>query len=414
MDTRAPSSERSARALAASAFISNLGDGLQFSALPLVAYLISRDPLITASVAAARVLPVVLMALPIAAWVERYRPSATMSVSLAVRAVAALLLVLLIATNGLSFVPLLLLAGVLGIADAAFDTTAGAAVVDAVPEERRPYYNSILSFSATFGVGLVGPVVGAVLFSLSPVIPFVANAVMLIASSVILALGYTGGRGITADSGSGRGFWGRILEAVKIAWSIPRLRTILILTAAWNLFGWIPEGVLVIFVREDLNESNFVYSLLLVASAAGSLLGAAVSSRISKERSQRFVLLIGTPLYGLLFIPAAFIHSWITLSVLFVIQGLPLMAWSVASATARQSLIPREALVRVNGLFYLMAVGLAPIGLMLGPLVATLSSVRATFLVAGVLLLLTSLVASWLASKAGAPSSVPTNPITAD
>lgn len=379
------------RFLIVSAAVSNIGDGIQFSALPLLAYSISEDPLFTASVATARVLPVVVFALPVSAWLERFPPTLVMQTSLGIRAIGATALSVLIATHSVPILVLLLLTAVLGICDAAFDTTSSAAVVDVVVEESRHKYNGALSFIQTFGVGLLGPLLGAALFTMSAAAPFVTNAAMLAVAAIILLRGF-GSAGLRSfgDATQDESFARRIVTGIAVAVGSPLLRSLVILSAAWNLLGWIPEGVLVIFVRTDLHQSDFIYSVVLVTSALGSLAGAWVARFFGDRLDPRYILALATPLYGLLFIPVAFLDSWVVISILFFVQGLPLMIWSIAVTTLRQNLVPRHQLVRVNSVFYLMAVGLAPVGLMIGPVIAHFVSVRGTFVAAGVLLIIAS------------------------
>lgn len=162
------------------------------------------------------------------------------------------------------------------------------------------------------------------------------------------------------------------------------LRPLAVVVAGSSLLGWLPEATFVLYVKDELGVGELGYGLLFAAISAGAVLGGLVSGPLVERLGAARVMLIALFSYALLTVPPAFLSSAVAVGVVLFVQGLPMIAWSVISHTALQSLVPDHLLGRVFSVFGLLGAGLAPVGLLLGGLLANQFGLRAVFVISGV------------------------------
>jgi predicted MFS family arabinose efflux permease len=144
--------------------------------------------------------------------------------------------------------------------------------------------------------------------------------------------------------------------------------------------------VLVLFAQEILGLGAQGYGLLLLAAAAGGLLGSLVASRLSAALGPGPVLAgavvgeaasnIGVGLSS---------QTW-TAAVMILVNGFIAVVWNVITIALRQELIPDPLLGRVTSAYRVLGVGSAPLGALVGGALASAFGLRAPFIVAGVVL----------------------------
>nr|BFF05803.1 MFS transporter [Brevibacterium otitidis] len=285
---------------------------------------------------------------------------------------------------------LIVLSLVLGGVEPLFETSVGAAIPQVVSGSALHKYNSVISFVQTFANGVVGPVLGASLFTLNANLPLLFNSALLVGASLTLLpflaatpkpVDYQPGD--TDDSDRWRK---KVLAGLIIIRKNPLLVALLCLTAGWNLIGWMPEGPLAYYVTVEIGASDTAYSWILATTSIGSLVGASLAPLARTAKARVGVLVASTPIYGAAFVLIYFSPNiWVS-ALIFGLQGLPLMLWAITSTTLRQKLIDNRYLGRVNVVFYSTSIVLGPLGMALGSAFAEVSSARNIFLVAGSLL----------------------------
>lgn len=387
---------RSGWIVVSSSFVSNLGDGVQLSVFPLLALTVSDSPLAIGGVALARVIPAVAAVAPIGVLADRYDRFALAAIANVLRAIAVVVLFASFVANAGSVGLLVVVAMMLGSCEALFETTSSAVIPEVVSRAHLQKANSLIAFGQTFANGVIGPVIGAVLFTVYQVLPLAVTGILLAASGGLLALGAPWGGVLRRESASGEQTDAvrpshQFVAGLRAISSSRILVVLLVLSAGWNLLGWIPEGPFVIYVTREMGASSAVYSVLLASTAIGSLIGSAIAG-FGGMRLRTTVLWGATPLYGTGFLAVYFLDNLTVIGAVFMAQGLPLMMWAITATTVRQRLVDVGLLGRVNAVFYGTAIALGPIGMALGSAIATIWSARATFVVAGAALLMLSVV----------------------
>lgn len=391
---------RSGPAVVAASFASNLSDGVQLAIFPLLALTVSDSPLAIGAIAIARVVSAVLLTAPLGVVADRCDRFLAGSIANAIRSVVMIAVVILMAAGLGSVGVLIAAAALLGIGETLFETSSSAVIPEVVVPARLQRYNSLIAFGQTFANGVIGPVLGTAVYTVDHELSLLVTTGLLVVSGGLLAMGVSGGpeadrsermphvrdratSRLLADVAAG-------IRAIRARRAIVAL---LVLTAGWNFFGWMPEGPLVIFVTHEVGGSEGTFAFFLVTTALGSLVGSALGGFIGK-RTRTAILWGATPLYGLGFVGVYFLHDLWAIGAVFFVQGLPLMTWAITATTLRQRLVDNDVLGRVNSIFYGTAIALGPLGMGAGSLIAAGWSARATFIVAGVALILVGVAAA--------------------
>jgi MFS family permease len=156
-------------------------------------------------------------------------------------------------------------------------------------------------------------------------------------------------------------------------------------------------AILVLYGQQTLHLTSTGYGLFLAFAAAIGVAGAQFAGHIQRRVGSGQLVLGGLTLAVISYIGLAFTHSVVLAIFVFGLQEIGTVAINVGSVTARQRIIPRHLYGRVGGVHRLAVLSASALGALLGGLVASASSVQATMLSAGALLLVTTLIfAPWL------------------
>ncbi|MBD0675759.1 MFS transporter, partial [Streptomyces sp. CBMA156] len=264
--SRPPGSETAYRRLLTASTVSALGDGVRFSALPLLAAALLDSPFAVSLVTAASTLPWLLLSLPAGALADRWDRRALMVAADLLRAGALAVAVLLLLSDALHLWPLVAVALTLGIGEVLFDCASFAVLPALVTAERLPAANGRLFTSQTLSRDMVGHVLGGWLFGLGQFVPLLVNAVSFLLSAGFLS-GLPASRSSRPDAP--RKLRQEIAEGIAF---VARDRLMRALTLAAGLVNAVYLGQIAIFVlliREVLHAPASSYGLFVAASALG-------------------------------------------------------------------------------------------------------------------------------------------------
>ncbi len=368
-----------------------LGDGLYLAALPLLAAVLSRDPVAVSLVVAAGWLPWLLFGLVSGALADRWpRLRVMVAVDLlraAVVAALGLAVLLDIATIAL------LAAGafVLGTAQTLFDSAAQAAlpVVVGHDTDGLAMANSRFAGAQTVGRELAGPPLGSALFPVAPFLPFLVDALSFLVSAVLVG-------GIPRDEppGGPRPHVGAEILA-GLRW-IRGHRVILAMAGVVGLsnLAWVgAEAVLVLLAQERLGLDVALFGLLLAAPALGALPGALVAGWVARRVPPGPVLIGGLVAQAGVLLGVGLVTDAVAAGVLLALGGLLTTVWNVTQVVQRQLIVPDELTGRVVSATRVVAYGAAPVGALLGGLLAAAAGLPAPFVAGAGVLLLAAMVA---------------------
>ncbi|MBB4689741.1 MFS transporter [Amycolatopsis jiangsuensis] len=390
---------RAFRRLWTAATVSSLGDGAYEAALPLLALLLSRDPLVVSLVTAATLAPYPVAGLFAGALVDRWDRPRTMWVADLARAA---LLVFTVAAGifGLLSIPVLLgVAFLLGTGQLFFDTAAQAYLPDLLARDqtllRRA--NGYLRGTSTTAGQFVGPPAGSFLFALGRTVPFGVNAVSFVVSAVLI-------RGLprvpVPPRQQGRSVWAESKEGLRHLVRDRLLLGLALRPAVGNLAFGAFGAVLVLFARDALGLGAAGYGFLLAAEAVGGLLGAMVVAGPLERRLGTGTALTVTALVegGAVLAFGLARDPWFG-GAMFVVVGCAMAATMVLGSALRQAVTPARLMGRVTAASRLVAVSAGPLGAVLGGWLAAAAGVRAPYLIAAGVLVTMMLVTMSMTSN---------------
>lgn len=262
----------------------NLGDGIRIAALPLLAVSLTRDLFLVSLVVAAGSLPWLVMGLFAGALVDRWDRVRILWVVNAVRAAAMLLLVLTILTGWVSIWLLVFVALVIGTGETFVDNAAQAVLPRFVPPSSLERANGRLYAGQVVTGQFLGRGLSGLLFGVAAAAPFVVDAVMLAAASLIgLVLATSLPRASPANSDDGRP--GRplipeIREGLAWLWHHRLLRKLWLVLAALGFASGAFWGVVALYAVEVLHLTPAGYGFMLAVGATGSLLGSLTAASV--------------------------------------------------------------------------------------------------------------------------------------
>lgn len=374
---------------------SNVGDGMNLAALPLLAYSLTDDARLIAAVSFAAFVPWLLLALPVGVLVDRWDRQRTMVIANIWRAGLFAVLAVTAATDQLSIELLLLVLAAVGVGEVFFDSTAQAFLPAIAEPEQLPRANGYTYAVEIVGNGFVGLPLGAWLFVVAVALPFSINAAsFLLAAALIGSIRFPPGRAPTSST-LPRPFRRELADGFRWLRSHRVLRTLALLLAITNISLELGLSVFVKFAAEELGVSPRRYGLLLAASALGSVAGGLVGDRVAARLGSSATLLVTYGAFGLAQLGIAIAPTMWIVAAIGAAQGAAVMIWNVVSVSLRQRLVPQGLFGRVNGIFRWVGTGSIAIGSVIGGQIAYHIDIRAPFAVGGAVSLLALAACSW-------------------
>jgi MFS family permease len=370
--------------------LSNLGDGIRLTALPLLAATLTRDPLAVSGVLAATTAPWIVFGPIGGSLVDRVDRKLLMTVGQVARGLVVAVLAVLVAAESVSMTHLYITGAVIGLGEILVDTSSQAAIPQLAGNMRLEKANSRLIAAELVLNDLAGGPLGAFLFAVVAFLPFGVNAGTFLAGGLLVALIRTpmqdlrepGRQNMRTD----------IVEGLRFVWNHEFLRGLALVVAIANFSMGAGGSILVLLALEQLGTTEAQYGLMVGVGAAGGLVGALVASRVALRIGRRWAMTTGTAALavGQLLLATAPDGIWATAGLSLGLFGVSL--FTVVGRTLRQALTPDRLLGRVVASFRLVGIGALPIGALLGGWVARATGLRTPYFVSSALIALAAVL----------------------
>ena len=243
----------------------------------------------------------------------------------------------------------------------------------------------------SYGAALAGPPLGGLLFGLSRLLPFAADAVSYAVSLVTLPFiraplqQRPGERGAGLPSRSR--LRGELAEGLAVTWRQPFLRAAAGCSAAVN---FVLQGVTlaIIVLARDRGASAQLVGIILGGKGIGGLAGACAAPWLQRRVAAGLVIVGDLWIWGAALAAMVTVGSPVWLCPLVVVIGFTAPLWNVAVQTYRLRLIPNELLGRVSSVTMQLGWGAIPLGsLAAGYLLAGLGAAGAMLVLAAAMTL---------------------------
>jgi MFS family permease len=358
--------------------LASSGDGFAYGAVPLLAVVVDPHPLAVSAVIAADSLPWLLLALPAGAFADRFERGPVMAFANIVRATAILVAAALVATNRINLALLIIVVLINAGARATYYSSLQAMVPELVRSDGLERANGVLTGTEAGTEYLAGPVVGTSLFAVGKSLPFLADAVALIASCIPFV-------GLPSKTPAPAETSNSIWEGARLLFADRRLRVLVLMVASLSLFQGMEGGVLVLLATTEWGVREGLYGLFLAATAVGNLLGSALADGQVRRFGSARTLIGAAVVSGVGYLLMASAHSWVLAAPAFALVGVAVAVITVVAISLRQRLTPNHLMGRVGSAWRGLVWGAAPVGALVAGSVATLGGLRLPLVLAGFL-----------------------------
>ena len=381
--------------------ISNLGDGVRLSALPLLAATLTRDPVEIASLTFASFTPAIVFGLFAGVLADRLDRRVTMVVANVVRTAMMAALAALVIADWVSMPALYAVAFLLGTAETFFENAAQAMIPAVAPRNELERANSFLYSAEVLTNQFAGPAVGGILFATAAASPFLFDASSFaVATLLILAIrGYfRPQRDVSAARTSVRA---EIGEALRWLLRHRLLRSFAVMLGIINLLNMAWFAIFVLYSLEVIGLSEAGYGFFLAAGALGSLVGSVLAPLLSRRLGMGRTLLLVVATLGVASLGMGLATEPIQATAMWITASFAEMVRVVLTLSLRQAIVPDRMLGRITSVYRLIGWGTVPAGTLLGGFLAGWAGLRSPFLVsAGVFLAMALLAAPVLDERA--------------
>jgi predicted MFS family arabinose efflux permease len=335
-------------------------------------------------------LPFILFAIPAGLLADRISRRRLMAGAEALRAVALLAILVLIALHQLTL-PLLALAGFIAVCGTVVYSVAAPALVPSlVSSQQLPAANARIELARTIAFAS-GPALGGFLVGWLGAAPAFAFAVALSVIAVVLLSGlYEPPRSATPR----RHPLHEIKEGATFVLHHPLLRPVFATQFIFNTAWFLLLAIFVPYAVHRLNLSAAGVGVTMAMFGVGMVVGALSATRIMQRLAFGTVIALG-PVTG--FVAAAVmalttvIPSAALAGVSFFLLGVGPILWVISTTTLRQSVTPPKLLGRVSAI-NILSYGARPLGSALGALIGWLSGAEACLYLATAIFAVQALV----------------------
>jgi Na+/melibiose symporter-like transporter len=348
---------------------SSLGDGIARTAAPLLAVQLTSDPLLVAGVAALQMLPWLLFAIPAGLIVDAVDRRHALAMANTLRALLAVALLVLAATDTLTIWWLYVVIFLFGIGETVYDGAIRAIVPSIVPKALLPTANGRIEGAETVVQNFLAGPLTSVLFAVAVLIPLGANAAAYALAAVLaFALpAVASGRQFAAPQPARREPWHRALaEGFRFIFGNRMLVILLFLSTFVGLCFSAATASFALFLIERLGLPEALFGAFLLTGAFGALVGSFIAAPLARRfGSGRTMAVANLVAIVPLVFAGLFPSLWVTGAVYFV-TSVGVLVWNVHMMSLRQSIIPGRLLGRVHGSWRTVLWGSMPLGAVIG------------------------------------------------
>jgi len=364
------------RWLLASSWVSNVGDGIEVAAGPLLVASLTHDPLVVALASLLQRVPWLLFGLHAGVAADRFdRRRLVVGVN-AARAAVLVVLSLVVVSGRISVGLVLVTLFLLGTAETLADTTTGTLLPMLVEPAHLGLGNARLMFGFVTANQLAGPSIGAVLFAVGMAAPFATQAACMALAAVLVAR-IPAGRVVLrpAPAGIGR----QIGDGLRWLWGHPPVRTLTIAIVAFNVTFGAAWSVLVLYATERLGLGEIGFGLVTTIGAVGGVIGSWSYGWIERHVSLGHVMRIGLVVETLTHLSLAVTTTPAVALAIFLVFGAHAAIWGTIASSIRQRAVPAEFQGRVTAVYMMGVNGGLVAGAALGGVIARAGGITAPF-----------------------------------
>ncbi len=344
--------------------VSSVGTQVSQLAFPLFVLALTHSPVQAGLIGAVRLFPYLLLSLPAGALIDRWNRKRVMLICDTGRAISMASIPIALLLGNISLIQLYVVSIIEGTLMVFFNLAEVACLPQVVTKEQLSA--ALAQNYTTYSVAsLFGSSLGGLLYSISKVFPFLADAVSYTASVISLFFikaSFQEQRDVS--SFSFYKLWLDIREGLLWLWHQPLIRLMAVMICGYNIV-LAGSGLFMIVLAQHLHASAFAIGLVFSATSVGGIAGSWLAAWVQKHLSfglslvsVSWLMVILVPL--LFFAPTVLVMGIAGAAFLLVFPS-----YDLTQMTYRIRMIPDRLQGRVNSVFRLIAMGGNPFGLSL-------------------------------------------------
>jgi len=368
--------------------VSLFGSQLTSLALPMTAVLALRaTPMQLGLLGVAQNAPFLLIALFAGVWIDRVRRRPILILSDVGRGVTLAYVPVAAAFGSLRIEHLYVVAFLLASMTLVFDVAHIAFLSSLIRRAELTDGNGKLHLSRSLA-SIIGPGVAGYLLQLfaAPVVIFGDAASFLVSAIFLRSIRRPELRLVRSQERPCA--WAEVRAGVHTVWADRTLRSITARNCTFNLFASFP-AIYLLFLTQDLALPAGVIGLVMAIGGVGGLVGAFLAGPVARKLGVGPAIAVAATAEGIagLFAPLAVGPRPMQLALLGVGQfacGLGGLVYGINQLSLRQACTPASLHGRVNATIRFLVFGAAPLGSLLGGILAESLGLRATLVVAAI------------------------------
>ena len=359
------------------------------TALPLLAAVLTRDPVLIAGITVAQRLPWLVLSMLTGAVADRMDRRRLMIGADLARFVVVGLLGAAIVADVVNIWMLYACAFLLGVGETLHVNAAQALVPLIVADD------DLLQANARFGSGqiaaaqFVGPPLGVVAFNAATSLPFLADAVSFAGSAALVS----GLRDVHQVEPPTTRIRDDVKEGLRFMWQHLALRRITVILAAINFFYFAAISLLVLYNEQQLHGGDATYTALFVAAATGTVASRYFVSALARRFGDLRTMCIAIWCWAVSIGGLALTGMPVVAVAMYGALGVGTGLWWAVNTTVRQQITPPRLRGRMNAAYRTVSWGVVPIGAAFGGIAAKWWGLRAPFVIGAVAMVCIALAA---------------------
>ena len=365
------------------------GDGMFLTAFPLLAALLTRDPVLISGITIATKLPWLLFSLFTGAISDRMDRRRLMIGADITRCAIVVLLAVTIITDHSNIWVLYACAFLLGICETLHTNCAQGILPDIVEPDQLMIANAKFTSAQVTSAQFVGPSLGVILFNTATALPFAADAITF-AGSAALIKAIPNVHGVEAPTTRLRD---DILDGLRFLRDNPLLRRLTAILTILNFFYFAAAALLVLYTSDLLHSGEVTFTALSVGAASGTVVSRFLVGPLTTRFESSGTITFALWVWAVSSVGIAFTSSKYVAVASYILLGVGNGLWMIVNTTLRQQLTPPRMLGRMNAAFRTVSWGVVPFGAAFGGVAARYLGLRGPFIVFAIVMVASAVFA---------------------
>jgi len=362
--------------------VSSAGDGMFLTAFPLLAAILTRDPVLIAGVTIASRLPWLMFSLFTGALADRMDRRKLMIGADLIRLVIVGLLGVAILTDVVNIWMLYFSAFLLGSCETLHVNAAQGLIPAIVKPEDLLEANARFASGQIVAAQFIGPPLGVAMFNVSMSLPFLADAATFAGSAALVSR--------VPDEHAVEPPTTKILQDIKegIRYTIETvsLRRLTEILMVVNFFYFAANALLVLYNEDLLGGNKITFTALSVGAASGTVISRFFLDKITTKLGKTRTLQVSLWAWAIATIGLAVAWEPILAIVMHLVLGLGSGWWIALNTTLRQQITPTRMLGRMNAVSRTVTWGIVPFGALFGGVAARVFGLRGPFIISAIVM----------------------------